>query len=138
MLVSRIYIPVVTAFCCLFPLLWQMANAQNTDQLLKIFLNHITLLNPPPMQHHSFCRKWPPLYCSIDCVLLFFHTGVFLHVLADTLGSVGVIISAGLIYQFGKLWKSPTVNCVLIFSKKCLSCKSLQMSDWLTNPPLKL
>ena len=58
------------------------------------------------MQRHSFFRKWPPLYCSIDCVLLFFHTGVFLHVLADTLGSVGVIISAGLIYQFGKLWKS--------------------------------
>lgn len=28
--------------------------------------------------------------------------GVFLHVLADTLGSVGVIISAGLIQMFGK------------------------------------
>lgn len=28
--------------------------------------------------------------------------GVFLHVMADTLGSVGVIISAGLIHQFGK------------------------------------
>ena len=31
-------------------------------------------------------------------------SGVFLHVLADTLGSIGVIISAGLIYQFGKLF----------------------------------
>ena len=31
-------------------------------------------------------------------------SGVFLHVMADTLGSIGVIISAGLIYQFGKLF----------------------------------
>jgi hypothetical protein len=33
-----------------------------------------------------------------------FHVfaGVFLHVMADTLGSVGVIISAGLIQMFGK------------------------------------
>jgi hypothetical protein len=29
-------------------------------------------------------------------------SGVFLHVVADTLGSVGVIISAVLIHQFGK------------------------------------
>ena len=29
-----------------------------------------------------------------------YFTGVFLHVLADTLGSVGVIISSWLIYQF--------------------------------------
>ena len=31
-------------------------------------------------------------------------SGVFLHVMADTLGSIGVIISAGLIYQFGKFF----------------------------------
>ena len=34
----------------------------------------------------------------IFCVLLI---GIFLHILADTLGSVGVIISSALIHQFG-------------------------------------
>ena len=36
-------------------------------------------------------------------ILISLHAGVFLHVLADTLGSVGVIISAILIHQFGKV-----------------------------------
>lgn len=39
--------------------------------------------------------------------ILFFSTGVFLHVLADTLGSVGVIISTILIRQFGWLIADP-------------------------------
>lgn len=37
----------------------------------------------------------------------FFPPGVFLHVLADTLGSVGVIISTILIRQFGWLIADP-------------------------------
>ena len=46
----------------------------------------------------------PESALSVSDLLLFFflHAGVFLHVLADTLGSVGVIISAILIHQFGK------------------------------------
>ena len=34
-------------------------------------------------------------------------TGVFLHILADTLGSVGVIISSGLIHYFGWMIADP-------------------------------
>ena len=36
-----------------------------------------------------------------------FVAGVFLHILADTLGSVGVIISSGLIYFFGWMIADP-------------------------------
>lgn len=39
--------------------------------------------------------------------VFFSSTGVFLHVLADTLGSVGVIISTILIRQFGWLIADP-------------------------------
>ena len=42
----------------------------------------------------------------------FFLVGVFLHVMADTLGSIGVIISAGLIKQFGKLYSQCVCVCV--------------------------
>lgn len=43
-----------------------------------------------------------------DKILVFlFLPGVFLHVLADTLGSVGVIISTILIRQFGWLIADP-------------------------------
>lgn len=48
----------------------------------------------------------------------FCSTGVFLHVLADTLGSVGVIISTILIRQFGWLIADPICSlfiAVLIF-----------------------
>lgn len=51
-------------------------------------------------------------------VHLFFSTGVFLHVLADTLGSVGVIISTILIRQFGWLIADPICSlfiAILIF-----------------------
>lgn len=40
-------------------------------------------------------------------LIFYFLTGVFLHVLADTLGSVGVIISTILIRQFGWLIADP-------------------------------
>ncbi|XP_031601525.1 zinc transporter 5 isoform X1 [Oreochromis aureus] len=40
-------------------------------------------------------------------ILIYFSPGVFLHVLADTLGSVGVIISTILIRQFGWLIADP-------------------------------
>lgn len=33
-------------------------------------------------------------------------SGIFLHILADTLGSVGVIISSALIHQFGMIYQS--------------------------------
>ena len=39
--------------------------------------------------------------------LLCLFAGVFLHILADTLGSVGVIISSGLIYYFGWMVADP-------------------------------
>ncbi|KAJ8305737.1 hypothetical protein KUTeg_016282 [Tegillarca granosa] len=39
--------------------------------------------------------------------------GVFLHILADTLGSVGVIISSGLIYYFGWMAADPICSIVL-------------------------
>lgn len=54
-------------------------------------------------------RKTVNLFCSI---------GVFLHVLADTLGSVGVIISTILIRQFGWLIADPICSlfiALLIF-----------------------
>lgn len=40
--------------------------------------------------------------------------GVFLHILADTLGSVGVIISSGLIHQFG--WMAADPICSLFIA----------------------
>lgn len=52
------------------------------------------------------------------CNLLFCHPGVFLHVLADTLGSVGVIVSTILIRQFGWLIADPLCSlfiAILIF-----------------------
>ena len=36
--------------------------------------------------------------------MLFCHAGIFLHILADTLGSIGVIVSSVLIDQFGKVF----------------------------------
>lgn len=40
-------------------------------------------------------------------VFLFLFSGVFLHILADTLGSVGVIISSILIYYFNWMIADP-------------------------------
>ena len=39
--------------------------------------------------------------------------GVFLHVLADTLGSVGVIVSSFLIANLGWFWADPLVSLIL-------------------------
>lgn len=39
--------------------------------------------------------------------------GVFLHVLADTLGSVGVIVSSFLISNLGWFWADPLVSLIL-------------------------
>jgi len=39
-----------------------------------------------------------------------FSSGVFLHILADTLGSVGVIISSALIHQFGWMIADPVCS----------------------------
>lgn len=50
-----------------------------------------------------------------SCILL---AGVFLHVLADTLGSIGVIVSTVLIEQFGWFIADPLCSlfiAVLIF-----------------------
>ena len=49
------------------------------------------------------------LFTSVSIIL-----GVFLHVLADTLGSVGVIISSFLIEQFG--WRIADPICSLFIS----------------------
>ena len=53
-------------------------------------------------------------------------SGVFLHVMADTLGSVGVIISAGLIYQIGKLfcwYCSKNLLWISLISTPSTACK---------------
>ena len=47
-------------------------------------------------------------------VSFFLHLGVFLHVLADTLGSVGVIISTILIENLG--WKIADPICSLFIA----------------------
>lgn len=52
--------------------------------------------------------------CLITALNAYFFPGVFLHVLADTLGSVGVIISTILIRQFGWLIADPI--CSLFIS----------------------
>lgn len=62
-----------------------------------------------PWSPKNFClfstsQQRPVLFLN-SCT--YFLTGVFLHVLADTLGSVGVIISTILIRQFGWLIADP-------------------------------
>jgi Co/Zn/Cd efflux system component len=47
-------------------------------------------------------------------IILTYISGVFLHILADTLGSVGVIISSGLIHQFG--WMAADPICSLFIA----------------------
>lgn len=58
-------------------------------------------------------------------LLLCYVAGVFLHILADTLGSVGVIISSGLIHYFGWMVADPicsmfiaTLIAIRYFAKK--------------------
>ena len=52
--------------------------------------------------------------CFLHTVIISLHAGVFLHVLADTLGSVGVIISAILIHQFGKISFYDLELCIIV------------------------
>ena len=59
------------------------------------------------------------IYKNVICfpfqlVMCIFVTGVFLHVLADTLGSVGVIISTLLIENFN--WKVADPICSIFIS----------------------
>lgn len=55
-----------------------------------------------------FLAKKPKCCCTFLSLIFFFlYAGVFLHILADTLGSVGVIISSLLIYYFGWMIADP-------------------------------
>jgi zinc transporter 5/7 len=63
------------------------------------------------------------VYCLVFIFLfsfsLLYFLGVFLHVMADTLGSVGVIISSVLIEQFGLQRADPICSlfiAILIFA----------------------
>lgn len=84
-----------------------------TNELLEIF-NLISI----------FLKS---IYDLKFCALL----GVFLHVLADTLGSVAVIISSLLIYYFGWNWTDPFCSlllaCLIIASVIPLLRGSAQM-----------
>ncbi|KRX45729.1 Zinc transporter 5 [Trichinella murrelli] len=60
---------------------------------------HDRELNPPPHCHHSHSNAN--------------MRGVFLHVLADTLGSVAVILSTMLIHYFGWLIADPLCSLIL-------------------------
>lgn len=62
------------------------------------------LVNPEMKSQLSFINS--DAFLTFEDVLILF-AGVFLHVLADTLGSVGVIISTLLIKQFGWLIADP-------------------------------
>jgi cation diffusion facilitator family transporter len=52
-------------------------------------------------------------YYSISIIQCYSFSGVFLHVLADTLGSVFVIISTLLIQNFGWQWVDPLCSLIL-------------------------
>lgn len=63
--------------------------------------------------------EWLKLIFTVSCkenwishlfITYFLYTGVFLHILADTLGSVGVIISSLLIYYFGWMIADPVCS----------------------------
>ena len=53
---------------------------------------------------------------------------MFLHVLADTLGSVGVIISSILIYLFGWTWADPVCSIFIAIMISLSSWPLLQES----------
>ena len=66
--------------------------------------------------------------------------GVFLHILADTLGSVGVIISSTLIYHFGELTYTTMYNVIIItidqeilFSVVAGNCKNILTQKLINN-----
>ena len=55
----------------------------------------------------------PRLFAPLACLYPSPMTGMFLHVLADTLGSVGVITSSLLIQNFGWQWADPACSLFL-------------------------
>jgi Co/Zn/Cd efflux system component len=55
---------------------------------------------------HSFSKEYT-INLTPPSIQIFNNLGMFLHVLADTLGSVGVIISSLLIQYFGWTWADP-------------------------------
>ena len=69
----------------------------------------------------------------------FSNAGIFLHILADTLGSVGVIISSALIHQFGrsgaKAMATVSSICHCIFFLLLLSL-FLPVAGWMVADPL--
>lgn len=63
-------------------------------------------------------------------LLLLYCAGIFLHILADTLGSVGVIISSILIQNFGWMMADPVCSmfiAVLIMIRYALNHTHLTM-----------
>lgn len=64
--------------------------------------------------HYVSCQHVEFVLAGQLCLQLLFVLGVFLHVLADTLGSVGVIISSLLIEHFG--WKIADPICSLFIA----------------------
>ncbi len=58
-------------------------------------------------QHDGRCADRLINLC-VCCV-----AGVFLHILADTLGSVGVIISSALIHQYGWMISDPICSIII-------------------------
>lgn len=57
--------------------------------------------------HHDDADDHHPINKSLDATQKKILQGVFLHILADTLGSVGVIISSALIHMFGWMIADP-------------------------------
>ena len=73
---------------------------------------HSTGDNPAMIQHmekspNDGLSRFLSSWCDDRTVTVFVVAGVFLHVMADTLGSVGVIVSSGLIQQFGWMIADP-------------------------------
>ena len=86
--------------------------------------------------HHHDHGQTHSTHNHSDCHSENLH-GVFLHVLADTMGSVGVIISSLLIEYFGWYWSDPfcslCISILILLSVKHLIVDSLQYLS-LTTP----
>ncbi len=81
---------------------------------------HVPWYSSPP--HHP--THPPPTHT---------HTGIFLHILADTLGSVGVIISSLLIQSFGWMMADPICSmfiAALIIVRYVPHKTSKALSTW--------
>ena len=73
----------------------------------------------------------PLLVGSIILYLWLFliFAGVFLHILADTLGSVGVIISSGLIHMYGWMIADPLCSMFIavLIGFRLVDCHDLDL-----------